>query len=86
MSLDNILRLSENKYIIGFVDWYNMCRPKGFAIPDKTAETVAHLLSEEIIIPRYSTPLHIVTDNGSENTCITSHDVMSKKVSDGLDN
>ena len=30
------------------------------------AETVAQLLLEEII-PRYSTPLHIVTDNGSEN-------------------
>ena len=37
-----------------------------FAVPDKTPETVAHFLLEETI-PRYSTPLQIVTDNGDEN-------------------
>ena len=57
--------LSGNKYIIGFVDWYSGW-PEDFAVPDKSAETVAHLLLEEII-PRYSTPLQIVSDNGSEN-------------------
>ena len=54
-----------NKYKIGFVDWYGEW-PEAFGVPDKTAKTVVHLLLEEII-PRYSTPLQIVTDNGSEN-------------------
>ena len=36
------------------------------AVPDKTAEIVAQLLLEEII-PKCSTSLQIVTDNGSEN-------------------
>ena len=40
--------------------------PEAFSVPDKTAEMVVHLLLEEII-PMYSTPLQIVTDNGSEN-------------------
>ena len=57
--------LSGNKYITGFVDWYSGW-PEAFAVPDKTAEIIAHLLLEEII-PRHSTPLSIVTDNGSEN-------------------
>ena len=57
--------LSGNKYIIGFVDWYSgWC--EAFAVPDKTAENVAHLLLDEII-PRFGTPLEIVTDNGTEN-------------------
>ena len=34
--------------------------------PDKSAETVAHFIIDEII-PRHSTPLQIVSDNGSEN-------------------
>ena len=57
--------LSGNEYVIGFVDWYSGW-PEVFAVPDKTAETVAHLLLEEII-PRYSTTLQIVTDNSSDN-------------------
>ena len=56
--------LSGNKYMIGFVDWYSGW-PEAFAVHDKTAKTVVHLLLEEII-PRYSTPLQIVTDNDSE--------------------
>ena len=47
------------------MDWYSGW-PEAFTVSDKTAETVAHLLLEEII-PRYSIPLQIVTDNGSEN-------------------
>ena len=57
--------LSGKRYIIRFVDsysdWY-----EAFAVPDKTAESVAHLLIDEII-PRFDTPLEIVTDNGMEN-------------------
>ena len=57
--------LSGNKYIIGFVDWYSgWC--EAFAVPDKTAENVAHLLIDEII-PRFGTPIEIVTDNDTEN-------------------
>ena len=54
--------LSGNKYIIGFVDWYSGW-PESFTVPHKSAETVALLLLEEII-PRYSTPLQRVSDNG----------------------
>ena len=57
--------LSGNKYVIGFVDWY-LGSAEAFLVPDKSAETTAHLLLEEII-PRHSTPLQLVTDNGTEN-------------------
>ena len=57
--------LSGNKYIISLVDWYSGW-PEAFAVPDKSAETVVHLVLYEII-PRHSTPLQIVTDNGTEN-------------------
>ena len=50
---------------MGFVDWYSGW-PKTFAVPDKSAETVVYLVLDEII-PRHSTPLQIVTDNGTEN-------------------
>ena len=55
---------SGSKYIIGFVDWYSGW-PEASANPYKTVETVDHLLLKEVI-PRYSTPLQIVTDNGSD--------------------
>ena len=57
--------LSGNKYIISFVDHFSGW-PEAFAVPDKTAETVAHLLIEEIF-PRHGSPLQILSDNGSEN-------------------
>ena len=40
--------------------------PEAFAVPDKTAQTVANLLMEEIF-PRHGSMLCLVTDNGSEN-------------------
>ena len=40
--------------------------PEALTVPCKTAKTVAYLLLGEIK-PMYSTPLQIVTDNGSEN-------------------
>ena len=57
--------LSGNKYRVGFVDWYSGWA-ETFPVPDKSAETIAHLLLEEII-PRHSTPLQLVTDNGAEH-------------------
>ena len=57
--------LSGNKYLIHFVDWYSGW-PEAFAVPDKSAETVVHLILDEII-SRHSTQLQIVTDNGTEN-------------------
>ena len=57
--------MSGNKYIIPFVDlfsgWF-----EAYAAPDKTSETVAHLLLGEIF-PRHRSCLQIVTDNGTEN-------------------
>ena len=57
--------LSGNNNIISFVDWYSGW-PEAFPVPDKSAETVAHLIIHGTI-PRHSTPLQIVSDNGSEN-------------------
>ena len=57
--------LSDNKYIISFVDMYSGW-PEAFAVTYKSAETVVHLVLDEII-PRHSTPLQLVTDNGTEN-------------------
>ena len=57
--------LSGCKCIISFVDWFSGW-PEAFAVPDKSAETVVHLVLDRII-PRHSTVLQIVTDNGTEN-------------------
>ena len=57
--------LSRNKYVIAFVDWYSGW-PEDFTVPDKTAETVAHLIIEEMY-PRFGCALELVTDNGSKN-------------------
>ena len=43
--------VSGNKYISAFVDWLS-CWPEAFAVPNKTADTVAHLIIEEIY-PRH---------------------------------
>ena len=57
--------ISGNKYIIAFVDWFSGW-PEAFAVPDKTADTMAYLILEKIF-PRFGCPLQIVTDRGSEN-------------------
>ena len=57
--------LSGYTYIIAFVDWY-IGWPEAFAAPDKMAETIAHLIVNEIF-PRFGCLLELVTDNGSEN-------------------
>lgn len=66
--------LSGNKYIVAFVDWFSGW-PEAFAVPDKTADTVAHLLIEEIF-PRFGSPLQIVSDNGTENVNKTMRETM----------
>ena len=57
--------LSGNKYITVFVDWYSGW-PEAFAVPDKTADTEANLIIEQIY-PRFGCPLQIVSDNRVEN-------------------
>ena len=47
--------LSGNEYIIALVDCYSGW-PEAFAVPDKTAETVAHLTIKEIF-PHFKYPL-----------------------------
>ncbi|CAG2207429.1 unnamed protein product [Mytilus edulis] len=58
--------LSGNKYIVSFVCHYSGW-PLAFPVPNKTSENVVHLLIEEII-PNFSVPLVIVSDNGGEFT------------------
>ncbi|CAG2215423.1 unnamed protein product [Mytilus edulis] len=55
-----------NKYIVSFVCHYSGW-PLAFPVPNKTSENVVHLLIEEII-PNFSVPLVIVSDNGGEFT------------------
>ena len=57
--------MSGNKYIVAFADHYSGW-PEAFAVPDKSADTIAQQLTEEVI-PRHSCPLQIVSDNGTEN-------------------
>lgn len=57
--------LSGNRYIVGFVEVFSGW-PEAFAVPDKKAENIAHLLID-IIFPRYGATLQIITDNGTEN-------------------
>ena len=44
--------LTGNKYIIAFVDWFRGWL-EAFAVPDKTADTVAQLIIEKKNYPRY---------------------------------
>ena len=107
--------MSGNKYIVAFVDRFSGW-PEAFAVPDKTADTIAHLLIEEIF-PCFGCPLELVTDNGTDNVNRvmketlrtlnihhvttsfyrpqsnakverfhrTLHDILAKKLADGLD-
>lgn len=56
--------LSGNMYIVSFIDFYSGW-PMAFAVPDKSAENIVHLLIEEVF-PVHSSPLQILTDNGKE--------------------
>ena len=56
--------LQGNRYILTIVDIYSGW-PEAFAIPDKSAETIANIILDELI-PRHSCPVTIVTDNGTE--------------------
>ena len=66
--------LSGNKYIIGFIDLYSGW-PEAFAVPDKSADNIAHLLIDEIF-PRFGAPLQIISDNGTENVNSTVKETM----------
>ena len=57
--------LAGNRYVVSFVDWLSGWI-EAFPVPDKTADSVIYLLQTEII-PRFSCPLVLVTDNGGEN-------------------
>ena len=54
-----------NKYLITFVD---ICSgwTEFFPVPDKSAETIAKVMLDEII-PRHGCPGTLLSDNGSRN-------------------
>ena len=56
--------LSGNMYIVSFIDLYSRW-PMAFAVPDKSAENIVHLLIGEVF-PAHSAPLQILIDNGKE--------------------
>jgi len=57
--------LSENKYIVSFIDVYSGW-PETFSVPSKSADNIVLLILEEIF-PRYGCPLQKVTDYGTGN-------------------
>ena len=59
------LSASGNRYIVTFICLYSGF-PEAFPTKDKSAETIASLLINEIF-PRYSCPISLMMDNGSEN-------------------
>ena len=56
--------VNGNKYIVTVVDQYSGW-PEAYPVPDKTAEQVAKIILDEII-PRYSCPVTLLSDNGTE--------------------
>ena len=56
--------LSGNKYIASFVCVYSGWI-EAWPLPDKSADSVVNVLIERFI-PRHSTPMKIITDNGTE--------------------
>lgn len=57
--------LSGNRYILAFVCHYSGW-PEAYPLPDKSAQSVAHIFLEKIF-PRFGCPQEVVTDNGTEN-------------------
>ena len=68
--------LSGNRYILSVVDHYTGW-PEAFAIPDKSAQSVAHILVDEIL-PRFGCPCEVITDNGTENGNQVMKEVFAK--------
>ena len=52
-----------NKYAVVFVDYLTKW-PEVFAVPDQTADTIAHLLVEQIVC-RHGVPTELLSDRGS---------------------
>ena len=48
-----------------------------FSVPDKTADTVADFIIEQIY-PRFGCPLQIVSDNGTENVNTVMKETVAK--------
>ena len=57
--------MSGNRYIVSFIDIYSGW-PEAYAVPDKAADRIVHLILEEIF-PTFGCLLEIVSDNGTEN-------------------
>ena len=68
--------LSGNRYILSVVDHYTGW-PEAFAIPDKSAQSVAHILVDEIF-PWFGCPCEVITDNGTENENQVMKEVFAK--------
>ena len=68
--------LSGNRYILSVVDHYTGW-PEAFAIPDTSAQSVAHILVDEVF-PRFGCPCEVITDNGTENENQVMKEVFAK--------
>lgn len=54
---------SGNKYVVVFADYLTKW-VEAFAVPNQSAETIAHILVEEIFC-RHGTPEHLLSDRGA---------------------
>ena len=69
------LSWSKNRFLVSFICMYSGY-PESFPTPDHTADTVTHLLIDEII-PRHGCPLQLVSDNGPELTGETFRETLT---------
>ena len=69
------LSWSKNRFLVSFICMYSGY-PESFPTSDHTADTVTHLLINEII-PRHGCPLQLVSDNGPELTRETFRETLT---------
>jgi transposase InsO family protein len=67
--------LSGNRYIVGFIDIYSGY-PEAFAVKNKSAANISHLLIEEIF-PQYGCPLILISDNDTKNIAKEVQDTLA---------
>ena len=56
------MSMDGNQYAVVFMDYFTKW-PEVFAVPDHTAETIAHLLVEQVI-SRHGVPEQFLSDRG----------------------
>ena len=69
------LSWSKNQYLVSFICMFSGY-PESFPTPDHKADTICHLLIDEIL-PRHGCPKQLLTDNAAEMTGETFENTLS---------